>query len=413
MSEQASVSVRNTVFAVVALSVVASGVLLPVLAPLVRSLHLTVLQAGWMLSIGSLTMAVAAPLWGLVSDRGGRRLVILLGFAGMAIAFSAFTAVAWFGVKGTLAGGALFAATCAARTAVGFFLPAVPSAAQALMADHTPADQRAAGMAVIGAANGAGLIAGPMIGGVLAMQGLFWPLLAVAVLYATGWLYAARTMPAPRLAEVRTAGETQGALRGLGAWLLAGTLTWLAIATAQLCLGFYFQDQLHLSNADAGPQLALALTLVGIALFGTQLAQLRVLRWQPERLVIAGALAWIGGLGLMLLTAHLVSFLAAYALFGVGAGLLLPGFMAGASLRAPAGRQGAVAGLSAATQGVGFIVAPVASTALYEMAPAYPVMALAGLMVLLMIVFLLRDPRSRSDEAPIAGSLSPGVSPRR
>jgi hypothetical protein len=232
-------------------------------------------------------------------------------------------------------------------------------------------------------------------------------------------VYAARAVPAPRAVAARASSAKAGGMRGLGAWLFAGTVTWLAIATAQLCLGFYFQDQLGLSNVQAGPLLAMALTLVGLALFGTQLVQLRLLRWQPERLVIVGALAWIGGLGLMLLTAHLASFLLAYAMFGVGAGLLLPGFMAGASLRASAERQGAVAGLSAATQGVGFIVAPVASTALYELAPAYPVMALAGLMVLLMGVFVFRAPAQEADDGPaidagaISNSLSPGVSPRR
>lgn len=83
----------------------------------------------------------------------------------------------------------------------------------------------------------------------------------------------------------------------------------------------------------------------------------------------------------------------AYALLGVGAGLLMPGYMAGASLAVPSDRQGGVAGLSAAAQGIGFILGPVASTMLYEIDRSLPFWSLLGLMTLLFALFAVRPYR--------------------
>ena len=82
-----------------------------------------------------------------------------------------------------------------------------------------------------------------------------------------------------------------------------------------------------------------------------------------------------------------------YALLGIGAGLLMPGYMAGASLAVPSDRQGAVAGLSAASQGIGFILGPVASTMLYEIDRSLPLWGLLGLMALLFVLFAARSYR--------------------
>lgn len=96
--------IKPVVFASVALATLTSAVILPILAPLVRSLHLTVQQGGWMLSISSLAMAAMAAPWGLASDRWGRRRVLLIGFAGMFMAYVLFTAVVRQGLSGLFAG---------------------------------------------------------------------------------------------------------------------------------------------------------------------------------------------------------------------------------------------------------------------------------------------------------------------
>ncbi|HYP83550.1 MFS transporter [Variovorax sp.] len=374
---------RLVVFVCVALSGLASACILPIIAPLMRALHLSVGQAGWMLSIGSLVMTATAAAWGSACDRLGRRPVMVVGFAGLFAAYVVFTSVAWQGMQGAWTGAFLFGALTAARALLGGFLPAVPTAAQALIADHTSQAERSAAMALIGAASGVGLVLGPALGGLLALQGLLWPLTLATVLCALACLAVPAFVPRePARPRVRAASVNPFA-PGLRGWLAVAVLNWCAIVTSQVSTSFYFQDRLGLGAAQAAPLLALALTVVGVTLLVTQVVQLRWLRWPAQRMVIAGLLFWLAGLGLLLATASLGAYLLAYGLLGIGAGWVMPGAMAGASLSVPPQHQGAVAGLSAATQGIAFIVAPVGSTMLYEIDPTLPLWALILLMGLM------------------------------
>ena len=101
-------------------------------------------------------------------------------------------------------------------------------------------------------------------------------------------------------------------------WLLAGVLTMFAIVTMQISGSFYFQEKLGLSIAETAPKLAIALTIVGIALFATQVLQIKVLQWPARRMILVGALFWIAGLLVLLLTPTLAAYFVAFALLGIG-----------------------------------------------------------------------------------------------
>ncbi|BCH28239.1 MFS transporter [Mesorhizobium sp. L-8-10] len=380
----------------IALSVLATTLMLPILAPLIRELHLSVSQGGLMLSIGSLAMVITAPLWGTVSDRYGRKAAIVSGFAGIFVGFALFTVAVQTGLSGSLTVTALFIALTASRAFVGTFLSAVPAGAQALMADITTARERSSGMAIIGAATGLGLIVGPAVSGLLVTHGIILPLFAATALCVLGAMVAAfllKTEPAKPRAPAHNVSVFSAALQP---WLFAGILLWVAVATTQISAGFYFQDRLGLDTGAAARMLSLALTLVGAAMFVVQLLQVGFLRFSPRILVLAGAGLWIAGLLLLLSMADALSYCLAYTLLGLGAGFLLPGVMAGASLAAGHDSQGVAAGLVSASQGIGFVIGPAVSTALYEWDKALPFWILAGLMLLLLLKFAiipLRFPR--------------------
>lgn len=124
-----------------------------------------------------------------------------------------------------------------------------------------------------------------------------------------------------------------------------------------------------------------------MTLFVTQVIQVKVLRWHSRRMVLVGAACWFVALPILLFTATMYSYFLAYIIMGAGAGLLMPGYMSGASLAVPADRQGAVAGFSATTQGIGGIVAPIASTTLYEIDKSLPFWSILVLMALLFGLF--------------------------
>ncbi|MBT2299407.1 MFS transporter [Variovorax paradoxus] len=380
--------VKSFVFLTVTLSVLASAAILPVLAPLIRSLQLSPSEGGWMLSIGSLLMAISAPSWGSAADRFGRGRVMLFGFGGMFLAYVVFVLTVQCGLATCVTGVGVLASVSAARALLGAFLPSIPAAAQALMADHTSDDERSAGMALIGAANGAGLVLGPALGGLASLGGLLWPLFLACALSFVATVYVAAKAPPP-IPSAASAREGDPGTRmnwHVGRWLLASTLTWFAIVSVQIAVGFYFQERLRLTNAQAAQQIAIALTLVGASLFASQVLQARWLRWQPKRLLAFGAALWIVGTLVLLFTANAPAYFLAYALLGAGAGFLLPGALAGASLAVAADRQGSVAGLSAATQGIAFVIGPVVSTWLYEQDASAPLWCLVVTMLVLVVL---------------------------
>jgi MFS family permease len=390
-------SLKRVSFLSLLVSSLAVTVILPILAPLVRELGLTETQGGWMISLGSVAMVASAPIWGRFSDRQGRKPVLLAGFAGLCATYALYTTAIWSGLSGLVAGFALFALLVVTRALVGIVLPAVQVAATAMIADQTSTQERSAGMAIAGAATGLGFVVGPALGGLMALGGLIWPLLfttALCLVATVAVLLAVPSTPPPPPAAHPPRVDPLG--RALRPWLAAGVLTMCGIVTMQITTGFYVQDRLGLTTAQTGSLLAVGLTLVGVLLVATQVFQIKVLKWQPARMIAVGALLWIGGLLLFLLTAHPVAYLAGYAILGVGSGLLYPGYMAGASLAVGAESQGAVAGLSSAVQGVGAIVAPIASTALYELDMRLPLWCILGLMALLCVFFAGRPARRPS-----------------
>lgn len=391
------------IFLCVALSGMATSVILPILAPLIRELSLSESQGGWMVSIGSVAMALMAAFWGARSDRIGRKPVILIGFAGLFLSYVAYTSIVWFGLSGVIAGSGLFAALVATRAIVGGFLPAVPAGAQALMADNTTSSERSSGMAIISAASGVGLVIGPALGGILALQGLVWPLMLTTVLCLLAFFVALVALPQAPPRPQQKPDPVNPLDPALWPWLAAGLITMCAIVTAQISAGFYFQDQLGLTNEQTGPMLAVALTLVGVALFLTQVVQVKFLKLSSRLMILTGAPMWIAALLILLFTVSVPTYYLAYALMGIGAGLLLPGFMSGASLAVPPQRQGAIAGLTAAMQGIGAIIAPLASTLLYEQNQSLPFWCIMALLAVVWGLFLMRRPVAYVEPSPMAG----------
>src|SRR5206468_11436889 len=131
-----------------------------------------------LLAVYSLMAMIAAPLWGRLSDRIGRRPVL------MASMIAATLAYIWLGLASAL--WMLFAARALAGACAGNI-----AAAQAYIADVTPPERRAKGMGMIGAAFGLGFIIGPVIGGVIAGDDIATADLATPCLIAAGLSFLA------------------------------------------------------------------------------------------------------------------------------------------------------------------------------------------------------------------------------
>ncbi|MFB9275040.1 MFS transporter [Cohnella cellulosilytica] len=338
----------------------------PIMPPLIRELGLSESHSGWIISLGSVTMAVMAPVWGRLSDTRGRKAVILTGFVGMGISCLLFALALYAGLHDWISGGPLVALLIATRGMIGLFIPAVLSSAQAYMGDVTEGRERTAGMAVISAANGMGLVFGPAIAGVFAGIGLLWPLyFGTALSFAAFAVALLFIPPAKPVARERPA-KVNPFRPGLRVYLLAGFATMTGVIGIQVVGGFYFQDMLHLTGQGTARMVSVGLMLSGFAMLAVQAVQMKGPKLQPKTMMLAGALFVVLGLLVFLYSDSQAFYYFAFILFGVGAGLSMPGFMSAASLAVSKEQQGGVAGLVASVQGIAAIVTPIVATTLYQ-----------------------------------------------
>lgn len=121
---------------------------------------------------------------------------------------------------------------------------------------------------------------------------------------------------------------------------------------------------------------------------------MKVLDWPPRRMILSGALFGVAGLVALLGHGGMTLYYTAFFVFGIGTGLLMPGFMAGASLAAGPGKQGDAAGMVAAMQEASAIIAPLLMTNVYRAGLHIPFVLSAVLIAVsaLLLPILLRQP---------------------
>ena len=182
-------------FLIVFIDLIGFGIILPLLPFYGEFYQASPEMVGLLMATYSFTQFLAAPFWGRLSDRIGRRPVLLVSLAGLAASY------VWLGFADSLM--VLFAAR-----AVGGAMAGNISAAFAYIADITTPENRAKGMGMIGAAFGLGFIAGPAIGGILAgsdpVNADFQsPAFAAAALSGIALIMAAFTLKESLSAEIR------------------------------------------------------------------------------------------------------------------------------------------------------------------------------------------------------------------
>jgi DHA1 family tetracycline resistance protein-like MFS transporter len=230
---------------------------------------------------------LCAPLLGALSDRFGRRPLLLLGIAGLGATF-VLTALAhsvWLIVAARVLGGGL-----SANFAV----------AQAYVADITPPEERTQALGKLGAMFGIGFVLGPVMGGLLGGVNLRLPFWAAASLCTLNWLYGLlvlpESLPVQRrrpLSQARVnpftalAGLTR--LHGVGALVAAFACTSLAVWVMQMNWVLYTNFKFGWGPSQTGPSLFVA-GVVALIVQGVLLGRL-IQAFGERRLILAGMLS--------------------------------------------------------------------------------------------------------------------------
>lgn len=325
------------------------------------------LHTGLLTGVYMLALFLFAPLWGYVSDRTGRRAVILFGLAGFSGAMLAFA----FSSNLTQA--------YAARLLAGLFAAAIVPVAFAWIGDEQAPSERARSFAWLYAANALGFLVGPAMSGLLTLASVpALPFYIVAMLSGLLWFAVYRRLPEQSRGRLDpTTPETKpSSLAGL---LALSLLVMLGLGSFEVGLALHGQQVLKLGPREIGWMFA-ECSLVMILVQTLVLAPL-IRRQGGNRLIVPGFLAMATGVGLLPYAAEYSLSLLAVALFAAASGLLIPALAYLVSLAAGVA-QGTALGQQTAAASLGQAVGSVAAGWLFTLSVGVPFWTAAGLLVL-------------------------------
>ena len=361
------------------------SVLFPVLAPLGREIGLQEFQITTIIASSSLMVFLASPMWGRLSDRWGRKRVMLIGLFGFTAGTALFNSVLNAGLEGWITGLPLFLTLIFTRVMHAAVMSATMPAANAYMADVTDLTNRTKGMGAAGAANNLGAILGPVVAG-LAVISLLTPLWIMAGLALLNGLFVWRFLQEPPRVISRTARPRMSYLDArIFPFVLVGVLMFTGFALVQQTMGFRFQDALELTAGETARVFGIAMTCSAGASLLAQAVVVQRLDLAPFTLLKAAMPLLIVAFTIFATTDTQLSLTIAITVLGFGMGLAGPGFMAGASLAVSPEEQGAVAGVAGSCGPLGFTIGPLIGGFMYQLNPTLPYAVAAGMYVVLLI----------------------------
>ena len=341
------------VFAIVFVDLVGFGIVIPVLPLYAERFGASPLTVGLLLSVYSAMQFIFAPILGKLSDRLGRRPILLVSIIGTSLGFLLM------GLANTL--GMLFAARIIDGITGGNI-----STALAYIADITPPEHRSKRMGLVGAAFGLGLIFGPAIGGLLSHVSLGAPFLFAAALAAGNalavYLVLPESLSATRRQEAHTHASLGEVLRESKGTSLPLVLTTYFFATAAFSLltatyPLFTEHRFGLGATQNGYIFACQ-GIIGAVIQGGLLGWL--VRYSGDKvLAIAGTAILSVSLFVLPTSPTLMLLLLATAGVAVGHGLVAAPLNGMASNSVGSSAQGRVMGLMQSAGSLARIVGPV------------------------------------------------------
>lgn len=364
------------------------GLVIPLLPFWAEHLGAGPFGVGLILTTYALAQFLFTPILGALSDRYGRKRIIFLSLC-IEIISLALTALA-----GSLP------MLLIARVIGGIGAANIGSA-QAVVADVTPPEKRAAGMGAIGAAIGMGFVVGPAIGGLLAPHGEatpFWVALVLALINALLVLFL---LPETRKQQGGEAAPREGLsilFSGWGSVTRHKAIVSLVLVNLLYMLAFTGMETVFplLTQKNFGwgaTQNGYVFTYIGVIVVLMQggLVRRLVKRYGERNLMLFGLVLLGAGLAMLIWSNSLALLFIAVGILSIGDGAVTPTSSAVLSLIAPEVEQGEILGFSQGVGSLGRTIGPLIAGAFFSVGPGAPflagsVFALLAIMVTLPVM---------------------------
>lgn len=385
---------KRIIFITLFLDLLGFGLIIPQLPFYAKACGIGGKEVGLLAGVYSLVQFLMAPYWGRVSDRAGRRPVILVGLAGAGVSYLIFGAA--FRIAG-FTGVSPVIVLAVSRMMAGFFNSNI-ACAQAYMADVSAPEERTAAMGLVGAAIGLGFVMGPAIsGGVwVATKSAELPFYLAAACELACFQWAWRALPETRTVAAREAAPRRrlaldlvppGAMRTV---LLTAMLAATAFAGLESTLGLYVVDEpsLHFDNL----QFAMVLLYLSLVMVFTQGAGVKPItrRIGETRMLGLGTSFLVAGMGWLAFVQGPVQLYGGVTLAAFGYGLISPSLSGLNARLAPDAVRGEVLGVGQSMTALGRIVGPVVGGVLYEKVSRGSTYALGAALAVLCTLLAVR-----------------------
>lgn len=390
-----SKKVLPILFLIMFLVMVGFGIIIPVIPFFAEKVGATPAELGLLMGVYSFMQLISAPIWGRISDRIGRKPVMMIGILGLAISFflMAISSQLWMLFVARIIGGLLSSAN-------------MPTT-MAYVADITSDEDRSKGMGIIGAATGLGFIFGPAIGGLFSKTSLNMPFyIAGASSLLTFFLVLFILKESLSIEKRGEHFKDKTSIRGSlsGATSIIYILQWfisLSLSGLEATFAYFAAKKAGLDSIDLG-------YIFMIMGFGSALVQGglvgRLAKKYGEGVIIqAGIIVSAIGFGLILLVNSFTTAAIFLTIFGLGNGVIRPCISALLTKRSTVG-HGSTTGILSSFDSLGRIIGPPLGGWMFSISAGLPYISGIILSILAFIFYQIYNAKEK--QQPFTSSKS-------